>query len=183
MAATISNLQSPSAAVPELETPVLPPLAAGAQGRGSIVEIARLAAESLLANKTRSILTMLGVIIGVASVVALLAIGNGATASITSQVQSLGTNILTIRAGSPNNRTPGQSAGAQNLTLTDSNAIAALKLPITGSARSRGSSPSRRAVSWRSVGTSVNSACTKVPPGKLRPTTVISVKHTPSTST
>ena len=83
---------------------------------------------------------MLGVIIGVASVVALLAIGNGATASITSQVQSLGTNVLTIRAGSPNNRTPGQATGAQNLTLADSDAIAALKLPITGPAPTYGGS-------------------------------------------
>jgi putative ABC transport system permease protein len=140
MATTISNLQPASPAAPPLDAPVLPPLDAGAQGRVSIIEIARLAAESLLANKVRSLLTMLGVIIGVASVIALLAIGNGATASITSQVQALGTNVLTIRAGSPNSRTPGQSAGAQNLTLADSNAIAALKLPIIGPAPTYGGS-------------------------------------------
>ena len=47
-------------------------------------------------NKMRSLLTMLGVIIGVASVVALLSVGQGASAAITGQVSALGTNMLTI---------------------------------------------------------------------------------------
>ncbi|MBM4425480.1 MAG: ABC transporter permease, partial [Chloroflexi bacterium] len=47
----------------------------------------RIALRALAANKLRSVLTMLGIIIGVGAVVALMAIGNGATASITSQVQ------------------------------------------------------------------------------------------------
>jgi putative ABC transport system permease protein len=49
----------------------------------------RLALRALAANKMRSILTMLGIIIGVGSVVALMAIGTGATAGITQQVQAL----------------------------------------------------------------------------------------------
>src|SRR4051794_29073253 len=87
---------------------------------------------SLVSNKVRSLLTMLGVIIGVASVVALLAIGNGASAAITGQIQSIGTNVLTLRPGSPNDRGPGNSSSAQNLTLADAQAITALTLPITG---------------------------------------------------
>lgn len=55
-------------------------------------------------------------------------------------MQALGTNVLSIRAGSPSNRTPGQAAAAQNLTLADSNAIAALKLPISGPAPTFGGS-------------------------------------------
>ena len=118
------------APAPEME--VLAPLDDRATATVSLAEVARLAIESLLANKGRALLTMLGVIIGVASVVALLAIGNGASSAITSQIQSIGTNLLTIRAGSPNNRGPGEVNSAQNLTLADSNAIAGLKLPIVG---------------------------------------------------
>jgi putative ABC transport system permease protein len=72
------------------------------------------------------------VIIGVASVIALLALGNGASASITGQIQSIGTNVLTFMPGAPSNQGPGESGAAQTLTLADSDAIAALKLPITG---------------------------------------------------
>jgi putative ABC transport system permease protein len=59
----------------------------------------RVAIRALRANKLRSILTMLGIVIGVATVVALLSIGNGATSSITNSIQSGGTNLLTITAG------------------------------------------------------------------------------------
>jgi putative ABC transport system permease protein len=59
----------------------------------------KIAIRALRANKLRSILTMLGIVIGVATVVALLSIGKGATASITSDVQSSGTNLLTVSAG------------------------------------------------------------------------------------
>ncbi len=113
---------------------VLEPLDEHIQGSISLIEIARLAFASLLANKVRALLTMLGVIIGVASVIALLAIGNGASASITSSVASQGTNTLTVMPGSPNRRGPGLSDAATTLTLADSEAIAALKLPITGPA-------------------------------------------------
>jgi putative ABC transport system permease protein len=56
-----------------------------------------IALRALTSNKLRSSLTMLGIIIGVAAVVALMAIGNGATASITSRVQGIGSNLVTIQ--------------------------------------------------------------------------------------
>jgi putative ABC transport system permease protein len=59
----------------------------------------KIALRALRANKMRSVLTMLGIVIGVATVVALLAIGNGATSSITSQIEGSGSNLLTISAG------------------------------------------------------------------------------------
>ncbi len=59
----------------------------------------RLALRALLANKMRSGLTMLGMIIGVGAVVALMALGNGATASITSQVQGIGANLVSVQPG------------------------------------------------------------------------------------
>src|SRR5215211_3887109 len=115
-----------------LEQEALEPLDENKQGSASLIEVGRLAFESLFANKVRALLTMLGVIIGVASVVALLAIGNGATASITSSISANGTNLLTIMPGSPNQRGPGEQNQAQTLTMADVAALAALKLPITG---------------------------------------------------
>lgn len=59
----------------------------------------KIAIRALRANKLRSALTMLGIIIGVAAVVSLLSIGNGATASITGSISSMGTNLVTISPG------------------------------------------------------------------------------------
>jgi putative ABC transport system permease protein len=59
----------------------------------------KIALRALRANKMRSALTMLGIVIGVATVVALLSIGKGATASITSEIQSSGSNLLTVSPG------------------------------------------------------------------------------------
>ncbi|MGB0384922.1 MAG: ABC transporter permease [Ardenticatenaceae bacterium] len=95
-------------------------------------EVMGMALGSLFANKMRSLLTMLGVIIGVASVVALLALGGGAGDSITGQFESLGTNLLTVSPGSPSSRGPGSSGTAQTLTLDDAYAISALNLPVLG---------------------------------------------------
>ncbi len=59
----------------------------------------KVALRALLANKMRSVLTILGIVIGVATVVALLSIGQGATASITNQIRSTGSNLLNISPG------------------------------------------------------------------------------------
>ena len=56
-----------------------------------------IALRALTSNKLRSALTMLGIIIGVGAVVALMAIGNGATADITSRVEGIGSNIITVQ--------------------------------------------------------------------------------------
>lgn len=56
----------------------------------------KMAISSILSNKMRSLLTMLGIIIGILSVVILIAIGQGAKQSISSQIESLGTNLITI---------------------------------------------------------------------------------------
>lgn len=56
----------------------------------------KMALKSIWSNKLRSLLTMLGIIIGVTAVIALVALGQGATKSVTDQVQGLGTNLLTV---------------------------------------------------------------------------------------
>lgn len=61
-----------------------------------IIRPFKMALDSILSNKTRSFLTMLGSIIGVASVIALMAIGQGSTNQITEQIAAAGTNLLTV---------------------------------------------------------------------------------------
>ena len=55
-----------------------------------------VAAASMMSHKLRSFLTMLGIIIGVAAVIALVAVGQGAQAQVVSQFQSLGSNLITV---------------------------------------------------------------------------------------
>ena len=83
-------------------------------------ESIRVSLRALRANKLRSALTMLGMIIGVAAVIAMVGIGNGATAQITSQIQSLGSNLLTISPGQSNNGGVRGGAGSgTSLTMSD----------------------------------------------------------------
>jgi macrolide transport system ATP-binding/permease protein len=64
-------------------------------------EALKMALRSLLHNRMRTVLTMLGIIIGVASVVALMAIGNGAKQDVVERIQAMGTDLLTIMRGPP----------------------------------------------------------------------------------
>ena len=82
---------------------------------------------SLIANKMRSILTMLGIIIGVAAVIALVSIGNGVKQDIQNSISSLGSNLLMVMPGAP--RTPGvrPSVGSmKSLKVSDYEAISKL---------------------------------------------------------
>lgn len=74
----------------------------------------KVAIRALRANKMRSVLTMLGIVIGVATVVALLSIGTGATASITSQIQSTGSNLLTVSPGRQQDGPPTSGSQSQS---------------------------------------------------------------------
>ena len=79
---------------------------------------------ALRANKGRSMLTTLGIIIGVAAVIAIVALGEGASASVSNQLAGLGTNLLTITPGST--RSGGAAAGAGSaitLKAADADAI------------------------------------------------------------
>jgi putative ABC transport system permease protein len=139
MATTLPNYHLTIAEPAVVEIPILEPLEAGGASL-NLWEVMRIAFDSLLANKLRSLLTMLGIIIGVGSVVALMALGNGATASITNEIQGIGTNILAVVPSSPGNRGPGQGGPSQSLTLDDARAIAALRLPVNGVAPQFGAS-------------------------------------------
>ncbi|KAA0694689.1 MacB family efflux pump subunit [Halopseudomonas laoshanensis] len=67
-------------------------------------EAVRMALRALRANLFRTVLTLLGIVIGVASVVVMLAVGNGARQEVIDRISSLGTNLLLVRPGAPNTR-------------------------------------------------------------------------------
>ena len=88
-------------------------------------EVFRTAISSLWANKTRSILTMLGVVIGVAAVIAMIAVGNGASGQMRDVISSMGVNLIMVRSGAPNAGGAvriGPGTGGR-LTLSDIRAI------------------------------------------------------------
>ncbi len=88
------------------------------------IEIIRVALTSLMRNKTRSLLTMLGIIIGVGAVIAVVAIGEGAQYNVQRQISSLGTNILIIFPGSTSRGGFSGGAGSFNrMTEEDVKAI------------------------------------------------------------
>jgi putative ABC transport system permease protein len=86
----------------------------------------RIALRAIRANPLRSLLTMLGVIIGVGSVIAMISIGQGARASTLQQVQALGSNLLTVIAGTPQQGGIAATGPVQTLTLLDAAALGAL---------------------------------------------------------
>jgi putative ABC transport system permease protein len=89
----------------------------------NIKETLHVAVKSLGANKMRSGLTMLGIVIGVMAVVSMLSIGQGAQASITSQIDSMGTNLLFIRPGNTQQGGVQQQNAAVTLTVEDGTAL------------------------------------------------------------
>jgi putative ABC transport system permease protein len=90
-------------------------------------DLVGLALSRLGTGKLRTALTMLGIIIGVASVVALVSVAQGATKGISDRLQSLGTNLITVRPGSSRTgATRGAAGSATTLTLDDANALSGL---------------------------------------------------------
>jgi len=80
----------------------------------------RVAGDSIRKNKMRTLLTMLGIVIGVGAVIIMIAVGQGAQQGIASQINALGTNLLIVTAGSSNQGGVSQGAQAFNrLTIED----------------------------------------------------------------
>jgi putative ABC transport system permease protein len=124
---------APSAAAAQVSAPVddgaadpfalLAEVPKGGSGNLRLLQTIPSALAALRANKGRSILTTLGIIIGVAAVIAIVALGEGASAAVASQLAGLGTNLLTIQPGST------QSGGARTgngnaITLKAADAVA-----------------------------------------------------------
>ncbi len=91
-----------------------------------LISSLKMAWQSLLANKMRSFLTMLGVIIGVGAVIAMVALSQGTAAGITDRISSMGANLLTVSAGG--NSGPIRGGNTAQLSMGDVEAIKALPL-------------------------------------------------------
>jgi putative ABC transport system permease protein len=92
-----------------------------------LINILVEALENLSANKLRSFLTVLGIVIGVAAVIAMLSIGRGASDSITARIESMGTNLIYVTTGSTSSSGVRTVSGSANtLTVDDANALAEL---------------------------------------------------------
>jgi macrolide transport system ATP-binding/permease protein len=110
--------------------PLLPPVPTAPGGLGELREHLRQGLRALASNKVRTALSMLGILIGVAAVVAMLALGRGAQQSIETQLASLGSNMLMLRPGAVSIGGVSQEAGATSrLSLED---VAALKEHVPG---------------------------------------------------
>jgi len=92
----------------------------------NVLMIIRVAFRALVRNKMRALLTMLGIIIGVSAVIAMVSIGQGASASVQAQIDSFGTNLLFVSAGAQNVggvRSGTGDSGTNTLTVEDLDAI------------------------------------------------------------
>ena len=88
-----------------------------------LFEAFRLALLTVLRNKLRSFLTVLGIVIGVASVIAMVTVGQGSTAQVQSDVASLGSNLLMIRPGAAQRGPGGGANDAPPLTVQDATVL------------------------------------------------------------
>lgn len=97
----------------------------GLAALGDTNEAVRMALRALRANLFRTVLTLLGIVIGVASVVVMLAVGNGARQDVVERISDMGTNLLIVRPGAPNTR---RSADGSTNTLTPQDAEVAARI-------------------------------------------------------
>lgn len=95
-----------------------------------VIDVIEEAAIAVSANKIRSGLTVLGIVIGIASVIALTAIGQGSQATITASIEAAGSNLLTVIPGAATgpSMVRGAFGGAKTLKVTDGEAVAQLPL-------------------------------------------------------
>jgi macrolide transport system ATP-binding/permease protein len=109
--------------------PPMPPRDGGprrsrASGAAFFTMVAAAAAQALMRNKTRSALTMLGVFIGVAALIAMMAVGQGANEAVRKQIESLGTNLFIVLPGATTSGgVRGGFGSASTLRVADADAI------------------------------------------------------------
>jgi putative ABC transport system permease protein len=94
----------------------------------NVLQSMRVALRALQVNKLRSVLTMLGIIIGVGAVIAMVGVGAGAQARVAEQIQSLGSNLIIVMSGSVTSSGQRLGHGSQ-LTITEDDAVAIAREP------------------------------------------------------
>jgi macrolide transport system ATP-binding/permease protein len=116
----------PGPSVPLAAAPAAVPAAGASPFVADAIEAARTALRALRANLFRTVLTLLGIVIGVASVIAMLAVGDGAKRSVLERISAMGTNLLIVRPWSGTQRGYGSSGTIATLVPSDAEAIAEL---------------------------------------------------------
>ena len=106
------------------EEPVARPMESGGAFLRGLLESMRVAGRALRANVFRTALTLLGIVIGVGSVIAMLAVGDGAKQTVVDRISGMGTNLMLVRPVAANRR--GMGTSIATLTPQDAEAIAAL---------------------------------------------------------
>jgi putative ABC transport system permease protein len=86
----------------------------------SLINYIQISIRALLQNRSRTLLTLLGIVIGIGSVISLMALSQGATDSITGQLSSLGTNLVTVSPGNNSGRGGPPGGGSTNFFLEES---------------------------------------------------------------
>ncbi len=114
---------SGSGAAPEHANQRVAPPPGHAGIDSDIAEATKMALRSLKVNKFRTALTLLGIVIGVASVIIMLAVGAGSKQKVVDQISAMGTNLLSVRTGAP-----GIRGGGDIITLTADDADAITKI-------------------------------------------------------
>ena len=102
----------------------------GGDFAGGLMEAAKTAVRALYSNLFRTVLTLLGIVIGVGSVITMLAIGDGAKQTVLTRISAMGTNLLLVRPVAPNRR----GGGGTVATLTADDAVALAALPNVAAA-------------------------------------------------
>jgi macrolide transport system ATP-binding/permease protein len=93
--------------------------------KAEVVGYFRQAINTIVSNRVRSFLSMLGILVGVAAVIAMLALGSGAQASIAERLKTLGSNLLSVRGGSSSHR--GVSSGVDTVTRFTAHDVEAIE--------------------------------------------------------
>ncbi|MBW6513683.1 MAG: ABC transporter permease [Candidatus Syntrophosphaera sp.] len=97
----------------------------------SVLGIIRIALKSLARNKTRTFLTMLGIIIGVAAVITMIAIGQGAKKVVDDQISSMGTNVIMVMSNFTNTQSTARQAAGSGNTLEEGD-VDAIRSQVNG---------------------------------------------------
>jgi macrolide transport system ATP-binding/permease protein len=149
------------APVPEHHTAYAPPRRPRNAGSriADGIEAAKMATRALRANIFRAILTLLGIVIGVASVIAMLAIGDGAKQAVVERVSAMGSNLLLVRPGAPNQR---GFSGTATLVVADVEAMNAEVPNIIAAIPEQNSSVTLR-FGNNDTSTSINGTSSKFP--------------------
>ena len=134
-------VQDPSPSVSVDAMPAPPPADAGGSLLADCGEAAKTAARALRANLFRTALTLLGIVIGVGSVIAMLAVGEGAKQAVLDRIKAMGTNLLVIRPGGENRRF--LSGAVTTLMPEDAEAIGKLPNVLSAVPMQRGAVTAR----------------------------------------